>query len=231
MGRILVTGDLHGKGEIAKLNSKNFPVGKELTKEDYVIILGDFGLVWNNDDEDMYWRNWLNSRNWTTLVVDGNHENFDLINAYPVEQWNGGKIHRIESSILHLMRGQVFTINGTKFMTMGGGFSIDKQWRVPGKSWWSQELPSLSEYKELIKNLKANSFEVDYVLTHTCPLDVFTFVVNNYKELGDKQLERFFLQLKDKLKFKHWYFGHFHMNKIIDDKHRCFYNDILEVQV
>ncbi|MDD4804164.1 MAG: metallophosphoesterase, partial [Candidatus Pacebacteria bacterium] len=72
MSRVFITGDLHGKGEISKLNSKNFPVGKELTKEDYVIILCDFGLVWNNDDEDMYWQNWLNSRNWTTLVVDGN---------------------------------------------------------------------------------------------------------------------------------------------------------------
>lgn len=39
----------------------------------------------------MWWRSWLNDRPFTTLFVDGNHENFDLLNAYPVENWHGGK--------------------------------------------------------------------------------------------------------------------------------------------
>ena len=65
---IYVTGDTHGSYDLHKLNAKNFPEQRALTKSDYVIVLGDFGLVWNNSDEEMYWRKWLdetNSIGWT----------------------------------------------------------------------------------------------------------------------------------------------------------------------
>jgi len=229
MTRIFLTGDTHGSKELWKLNSENFPIGRELTKDDYVIILGDFGLIWNNDKEDLYWRKWLNEKPWTTLFVDGNHENHALLNQYVVENWNNGKIHKIESSIYHLMRGQVFTINSMKFMTMGGAHSIDVMYRMKDVSWWEEELPCYSEYKELLTNLKKHNYTVDYVLTHTCPIDVFPFVDNNHKEMGIKELERFFYALKKRLVFKKWYFGHFHLDKIIDDKHRCMFSDVIEI--
>lgn len=91
-----ITGDLHGGMDIKKLNKHNFPQQEFLTKKDYVLICGDFGLVWNNDSEEKYWRNWLNTRNFTTLFVDGNHDNHPKLNSYSIEIWNGGKIHRIE---------------------------------------------------------------------------------------------------------------------------------------
>lgn len=102
---MFVTGDLHGYEDISKLNSKRFPANKHLTKEDYVIVAGDFGLVWNHQQDELYWRKWLARKNFTTLFIDGNHENFDLLNSYPVEDWNGGKIHKINDSILHLIAG------------------------------------------------------------------------------------------------------------------------------
>lgn len=68
---IYVTGDTHGALSINKLSSDEFPQGKELTKNDYVIICGDFGLVWNNNGEDYWWRRWLDNKPWTTLFVDG----------------------------------------------------------------------------------------------------------------------------------------------------------------
>lgn len=70
---IFITGDLHGTKEIHKLDKKNFPIGESLTKNDYLIILGDFGLIWNNSKEEIYWRDWLNNKPWTTLFIDGNH--------------------------------------------------------------------------------------------------------------------------------------------------------------
>ena len=69
--KIFITGDTHGSINISKLNSKNFPEGNNLTKNDYVIICGDFGLVWNNNGEDHLWRRWLDDKPWTTLFVDG----------------------------------------------------------------------------------------------------------------------------------------------------------------
>lgn len=137
---ILITGDIHGSHDISKLGDDNKVLFRNLTKSDYLIICGDFGLVWDNSEEDRRWRKWLNQRNYTTLFVDGNHENFDLLNNHPVQQWHGGKVHRISDSIIHLMRGQVFEIDGKSFFTMGGAESHDKADRILGKSYWSNEL-------------------------------------------------------------------------------------------
>lgn len=71
---IFVTGDTHG--ELKRLNTENFPEQKELCREDYVIICGDFGLVFAEDKEsktETWWLNWLEGKNFTTLFVDGNH--------------------------------------------------------------------------------------------------------------------------------------------------------------
>ena len=48
---IYVTGDIHLNIDIQKLNSKNFSAGKNLTKNDYVIICGDVGLTWDRSKE------------------------------------------------------------------------------------------------------------------------------------------------------------------------------------
>lgn len=53
---------------------------------------------------------------------------------------------------------------------MGGGLSVDQNHRIPRISWWPQEYPSQTEKDNAIKNLEANNWEVDYVITHTCPL-------------------------------------------------------------
>ena len=89
---IFVTGDTHGEHDIHKLNTIGFPEQKGLTRDDYVIICGDFGVVWNDDACDRYWLEWLENKPWTTLWIDGNHENFDLLRKYPKEQWNGGMV-------------------------------------------------------------------------------------------------------------------------------------------
>jgi predicted phosphodiesterase len=135
---IYLTGDTHGSLDIRKLSTSRFPEQRQMKKEDYVVVLGDFGLVWNNDKDDMYWRKWLEEKPFTTLFVDGNHENFDLLNNFEEVPWKGGKVQFINSSIIHLMRGQVYEIEGKKFFTMGGASSLDKQYRVAGKSWWPQ---------------------------------------------------------------------------------------------
>lgn len=144
---IFVTGDTHGvKEDLIKLNTANFPKSKDLTKNDYVIICGDFGLVWDNSKEKRRWLEKLTEKNFTTLWVDGNHENFNLLEEYPVHEWNGGNVHFISDSVIHLMRGQVYTIDNIKFFTFGGAESIDKCNRTENESWWKQEMPSKEEY-------------------------------------------------------------------------------------
>ena len=131
MSKILITGDCHA--DFTRFSSDNFPQGKNLTKEDYVIICGDFGLVWNKDSESKYekhWLDWLEEKPWTTLFIDGNHENFDRLNnykVYPCEEWNGGMIQRIRPSIMHLCRGEIYDIAGKTFLALGGNYSHDIQ--------------------------------------------------------------------------------------------------------
>ena len=120
--KIYITGDCHGSYN--KFSTRNFPEQKELTKDDYVIVCEDFG-IWNNDKEEQYWFKWLQDKPFTILFVDGNHENFDRLYSLSVSTWNSGKVHYINDSIIHLMRGQVFNIHNKLFFTMGGASSHD----------------------------------------------------------------------------------------------------------
>ncbi|MGN0240295.1 MAG: metallophosphoesterase [Candidatus Weimeria sp.] len=123
---IYVTGDIHGNTR--RFFTKYFPKQKEMTKDDYIVICGDFGLVWDWEGEsveEQFLLDELDKRNFTTLFVDGNHENFNRLNAYPVTEWHGGKVHMIRPTVIHLMRGQVFDICGKKCFTFGGARSHD----------------------------------------------------------------------------------------------------------
>lgn len=73
-----------------------------MAREDYVIICGDFGGVWLSDTEEERKMDWLEGRSFTTLFIDGNHENFDQLNAFPVEEWRGEKVHKVRPHIFHL---------------------------------------------------------------------------------------------------------------------------------
>lgn len=116
---IYITGDCHSNFE--RFNTRNFPEQKEMTKDDYVIICGDFGGVWNKDGESKMETSvldWLDGKAFTTLFVDGNHENFDRLYAYPVEMWHGGKVHKIRPSVIHLMRGQIFELEEKRYLLL-----------------------------------------------------------------------------------------------------------------
>ena len=213
---IYVIGDLHGELEIGKLSRKNFPEGV-VAVDDFVVVCGDFGLFWSSpvSSSERYWLDWLDERPWTTLFVDGNHENFDLLNALPREERFGGIVGRAGSRIFHLRRGEVYDVDGFRCFAFGGAESCDKKGRKLGKSLWKEEIPSEEEFSLGMKNLEKQGFEVDLVFSHTAPEVVFRrmdnagilYTVPN--ENGDPtriMLERFL----GKLKFSRWYFGHFH---------------------
>lgn len=238
MSRVFITGDLHGNIDIKKLNSKNFPEGNSLTKEDYVIICGDFGLVWNNSAEELYWRKWLDEKPWTTLFVDGNHENFNLLNDYPICEWKGGRIQKISSSIYHLMRGEVYEdLGGYRIFTFGGAYSHDRQYRTENKTWWRAEMPTKEEAKRADLTLAAVDNDVDIIITHDCPshivrsicpYDIITHQVdieygNDYEDIN-YELEYIY----NKINFKEWYFGHYHINTKVKGL-QCCYNKIYEL--
>ena len=224
---IYVTGDTHIPLDIRKLTTQMFPEQRALTKDDYVIICGDFGGVWDGSKEDKYWLEGLNNKSFTTLFVDGNHENFQLLNnEYDVEIYNGGKVHKIMDSVFHLMRGQVFMIDGLRIFTMGGAMSVDKKHRTEGRSWWSEELPSKEEYIEAVINLEANNNTVDYIITHCAPETIQQIIDYDFE---NNELTEFLEVIKNEVEYMHWYFGHYHLNKSIDEKHTCLYDQIIKL--
>ena len=144
---LYITGDTHGC--IRKWKEQIHPV---LKAEDTIIVAGDFGVGGWKDEEDAsvteeQFYDWISKQPYSVLFVDGNHENFDKLYAYPVEMWMGGNVHKLRPNLIHLMRGEVYEIDGKKIFTFGGGYSIDKAWRVEGRSWWPQEMPSEKEYE------------------------------------------------------------------------------------
>jgi predicted phosphodiesterase len=219
---IYITGDTHGSIDIHKLTTAAFKEQKNLTKDDYLIICGDCGIVWANDGEDRFWQKWLEDKPFTTLFVDGNHENHDLLNSYPVEEWHGGRVHFIQPSVIHLMRGQIFDIDGKSFFTMGGAQSTDKQFRKAGVSWWAGEVPTFEEQFAAFDVLKEHGNKVDYIITHTAPKQI----IQSFFGYTNADPTAVFLdEIYSRTDFQKWYFGHFHENRDFG-KLECLYDKI-----
>lgn len=221
---IYITGDTHGKYE----NFMNRLQQYKLSKDDIVIVCGDFGFVWDIP-QSRYFLAKLSAELFTIAFVDGNHEDFDFLYTYPVVDWNGGKVHKIANNIYHLMRGQRFIIEGKSFFTMGGAYSIDKAWRVEGESWWEQELPNNDEYKVAEETLKSCDYQVDYVITHTVPksaIHSLGFIPN----IHDGELTGYFEWLYGELKFQKWFAGHFHVNQLVRDNIQVLLDEVIVIE-
>ena len=119
---VYVTGDCHGNFQ--RFGMKYLPGQKVMDRDDYIIVCGDFGF-WSDTPEEEYWLDWLEKKPFTILWADGNHENFARLNELPVHEWHGGKVHFIRPHVIHLMRGQMYNIEGHTFFTMGGAQSHD----------------------------------------------------------------------------------------------------------
>ena len=247
---IYITGDTHSN--FNRFSTDNFIVQKEMTKDDYVIICGDFGGVWNYLEEssyEKYWLDWLNKKNFTTLFVDGNHENYTRLYNYPVKGWHGGKVHKIRDSVLHLMRGEIFDIDNKKFFTFGGARSHDIQegilnldeeekiynyrkrgayFRIIDYSWWDLELPTDNEMKNGINNLDKANYKVDYIITHCCPTSIQAlFSKGIYKR---DYLTDYLQEISEKCNFEKWFFGHYHDNKQINSQFILLYENIVPLE-
>lgn len=121
---VYITGDCHA--DWTKFSTENFPEQKDMTRDDFVIVCGDFG-IWHDNNTEQWWLKWLEEKNFTLLFVDGNHENFDRLysDEFEIVDFHGGKAHKIRENVYHLMRGYVFEICGKKFFAFGGASSHD----------------------------------------------------------------------------------------------------------
>jgi predicted phosphodiesterase len=226
---IYLTGDCHGSDTIQKLSSTNWEKGKKLSKTDYVIILGDFGLIWKHqeDKHERYWMEWLVEKPWTTLVVPGNHENMHRMLNLPLVKKFGSKIHKYNESIYIMKRGEIYNIDGTTIFNMGGAMSIDRNVRILGHSYWNEEIPTYLDFKYGLDNLENNNYKVDYILGHTTANTVIENMFKPRWKIPDPTSD-FWEQVINVTSFKKFYFGHWHQDKN-HEKYNCLYHKIIKI--
>lgn len=234
---IWVTGDTHAN--FTRFTPAHFPKMMEMTKSDVTIVAGDFGGIWYGDRRDDIQLALLEDLPFTVAFVDGNHENFDALTKYPVGEWNGGKVQFIRPHVIHLMRGQVYTLERHTFFTMGGASSHDiedgildmddpdyqrkytrlllenkRHFRIRSCSWWPEELPSAEEYAEARRNLDAHGWAVDYIITHSPPTS-FAAILNRPRD----ELTDFLEEIRQRASYRRWLFGHCHGDRMLEGKH------------
>lgn len=219
---LYVTGDCHGEEGRFLYTDTDFE--KVAGEGDVLFIAGDFGYVWDDSYSERKIRKIIADKKYTTVFIDGNHENFDLLeDSYPISIWCGGKVHVIESittvteqgeieipKVIHLMRGQVYEISGKKIFTFGGGYSIDKYMREYGVSYWHQEMPNEAEYKEAIANLAKHDNKVDYIITHAAPKETMDILCLRSQHEKELPLNIFLEYIRETVSYERWFFGHMH---------------------
>lgn len=251
---VYISGDCHA--EWGRFSTKSFPEQIEMTRNDFVIVCGDFG-IWHDNPTERWWLRWLEEKNFTLLFVDGNHENFDRLysDEFKIVDFHGGKAHKIRENIYHLMRGYIFDLCGKKFFAFGGASSHDindgildrndfasdddfkrtyrcwnrekKMFRINHYSWWRQEMPSQEEMDFGLKTLAEYDDKVDFIVSHCCPQEIAAIFSNGFYK--SDQLTTYFNVIANTIDFSKWFFGHYHNNMQIMNKFIMLYEQIIRV--
>lgn len=239
---IYITGDTHGELDIGKLISKE--KRGFLKKGDYLIITGDFGFPFTPVEIEQYEKSnghagkysyrmkWFSELPYTVLFIDGNHDNHDFWAEQEVSEMFGGKVHIHPHSpnVIHLMRGEVYTIENKSFFTFGGAASVDKAWRIEGYSWWRNEEATMSDVNNAFNNLERIGYKVDYIITHTLPTSIIAEIPEFAHKIYPCNTADFLDVVHQKTEYKEWLCGHFHVDACLPhEKINILYNDIVRL--
>ena len=219
---IFITGDTHGDIDYKKLLILK---EKNLSCDDYLIICGDAGICWSPFDFARFLRLY-NDIGCTIIFVDGNHENFDMLNMRDLVEYKGALMHQIDEHIFHVLRGEIMTLEGITFFCLGGAISIDKAYRTPRLSWWPEEEITYHDIDNAIANLAKVDNKVDYVITHCCDTKTVLKAFGFRRDVCTDQL----MFIDKVVDYKHWFFGHYHFDRKINEKKTCLYQEIVELK-
>ncbi len=217
---IYITGNMHGD-----INRFETEQTKKFTSDDFLIICGDFGFIWDGGKKEEKQLEKLSEKPYTILFVDGTHENFDLLNSYPTKQWNQGQVHEIRPNILHLIRGEIFEIDEHSIFAFGGGETEEKEVYMETGKWWSEEMPTREEMMTGAKNLLDHQLTVDYIITHEpCPNRVVT---GKKQEMHRSALQSFFEEILVQVTYKQWFSGALHVDRNMSNSHIAVFEQIV----
>ena len=222
---VYFTGDIHGKPWDVLFFSHVF----KLTKEDTLILLGDVGAnYYGNDEDDINVKQPLSGAAPTILCIHGNHEMRPRnVSGYELREWNGGKVWVQEQypNLLFAEDGEIYTIEGMRYIAIGGAYSVDKYYRIMrGLGWFPDEQPDDRTKARVEDQLRNNA--VDIILSHTCPFKYIPremFIAEVDQSMVDDSTERWLDTIEESTSYKAWFCGHWHTDKRIDRMHFLFH--------
>lgn len=218
---ICVIGDTHG--DYSRFSHKKI---KALKKDDFLVICGDFGFVWDGSDREKAILKKIGAKRFTTLFLTGSHDNYDLLEQYPEEDFLGGRARNISGKLYMLSSGGIFDLNGHKAYVFGGGQAADIDVRIENSTWWEQELPDEAQLESGRKRLEAAGGKVDYIFTHEPPGSLAEFLQTGKQAvLPMSRLNIYFDKMKSEIAFKMWFFGKLHKNKLIPPKYAAVFDE------
>ncbi len=220
---VFITGDLHG--EYARFSD---PAVRRLKKGDTLIVCGDFGFLWKGGKKEEALLKKIGNKPYTVLFLDGRHENYDLLNAYPVTEWNGGRVQVLCGTLIHLLRGERYTIEGETYFTFGGGESPDHDMRAEAGAWWEAEMPTPAEMRHGLETLMQADKKVDYILTHEPSGKCRGLLESRGARLNG--LNIYFNQIEEHVAYKRWFFGCQHLDKTLSRRHRAVFRDVVPIR-
>lgn len=218
---IYVTGDVHGDKSRFKAVRK-----AGIRKGDTLLICGDFGFLWDGGEAEERLLKWIGKRRYQVLFVDGCNENHRLLSAYPEVELCGGRARRISGHLHLLLRGEIYEIEGKWVFALGGGDSLE-----PYSSGEHEKylMPSDGEMENARRHLAGAGNEVDLILTHDAPAKLRQFIdIENLDEIT--QLQAFLEEISRTVKYKRWYIGKYHLNKIIPPHTYMVFTDVLKYE-
>lgn len=221
---VYLTGDIHGDPE----RVVQFCLSMKPRRTDTIILLGDVAANYTGGQRDEWVKQTLEKLKINILCIHGNHEmRPSTIDNYKLREWRGGMVW-YEEAFPHLLfakDGEIYTIEGKSYLAIGGAYSVDKYYRLERNyGWWSDEQPS-EEIKRYVESQIDEVKCVDYVLSHTCPFkyeprEAFLNFID--QSTVDDSTERWLDTIEEKLEYRLWFCGHWHIDKRIDKMHFLF---------
>ncbi len=243
--KFFITGDKHRDFE----KVKQFCREMSTRRKDVLIILGDVGLNYYEDVRDDNLKKEISELNITLFCLHGNKENRPgNIGTYGVRSFCGGRVYYEPKypNIYFAIDGEIYHFEGRKYMVVGGAHSVDKLRCIEeGKPFWEDEMPDEEIKAKVEEALRNEDNEIFGMMTHTCPIDYLPtemFLSTKQKAAHkrkpqkasnkkifepdiDRSTEQWLGTLEQKLDYRVWFCGHYHVDKQLD-KVCMMYNEI-----
>lgn len=223
---VYITGDIHG--DVSRV--REMVTKYTITSEDTIVLLGDVGMnYYGNKHGDRHRKKKLNSLGIKILCIHGNHEmRPESLITYREDQWHDGTVYVEEEfpNLLFAKDGELYDLEGCKAIAIGGAYSVDKWYRLQRDlHWFPDEQPSDIIKARVEKKLEELGWQIDAVLTHTCPyrhIPREAFLGSIDQSTVDNSTELWLDTIAESLDYHAWYCGHWHIEKRIDQIHFLF---------